>query len=66
MEIIKKELSGIPESDLTEILYDYEDHFNVGISEGRSEEEIAKCKADKDYEPASVLLEKMKTEKKKK
>ena len=31
-----------------------------------SEEEIAKCKADKDYEPASVLLEKMKTEKKKK
>ena len=28
-----------------------------------SEEEIAKCKADKDYEPASVLLEKIKTEK---
>ena len=30
-----------------------------------SEEEIAKCKADKDYEPASVLLEKIKLEKKK-
>ncbi|WP_124981240.1 restriction endonuclease subunit S [Nonlabens xiamenensis] len=28
-----------------------------------SEEEIAKCKADKDYEPASVLLEKIKAEK---
>lgn len=31
-----------------------------------SEEEIAKCKADKDYEPASVLLERIKAEKKKK
>lgn len=30
-----------------------------------SEEEIAKCKANKDYEPASVLLEKIKSEKKK-
>lgn len=29
-----------------------------------SNEEIAKCKADKDYEPASVLLEKIKKEKK--
>lgn len=28
-----------------------------------TEEEIAKCKADKDYEPASVLLEKIKIEK---
>lgn len=28
-----------------------------------SEEEIAKCKADKDYEPASVLLEKIKKQK---
>lgn len=31
-----------------------------------SEEEIAKCKADKDYEPASVLLDKIKAEKKQK
>ncbi|HUH50640.1 MAG TPA: restriction endonuclease subunit S [Flavobacterium sp.] len=31
-----------------------------------SKAEIAKCKADKDYEPASVLLEKIKAEKKKK
>ncbi len=31
-----------------------------------SEEEIAKCKADTAYEPASVLLEKIKAEKKKK
>lgn len=30
-----------------------------------SEEEIAKCKADTNYEPASVLLEKIKKEKKK-
>ena len=31
-----------------------------------NEEEIAKCKEDKDYEPASVLLEKIKAEKKQK
>ncbi len=31
-----------------------------------SAEELAKCKADKDYEPASVLLEKIKKEKNKK
>lgn len=31
-----------------------------------SENEIAKCKAEKDYEPASVLLEKIRAEKKKK
>ena len=30
-----------------------------------SAEELAKCKADQDYEPASVLLEKIKKEKKK-
>jgi len=30
-----------------------------------SEKEIAKCKADKEYEPASVLLERIKAEKKK-
>lgn len=30
-----------------------------------SAEELAKCRADKDYEPASVLLEKIKKEKKK-
>ena len=29
-----------------------------------SKEELEKCKQDKDYEPASVLLEKIKTEKK--
>jgi len=29
-----------------------------------NEEEIAKCKADKDYEPASVLLRRIKAEKK--
>lgn len=56
MEIIKKELSGIPESDLTEILYDYEEHFNVGISEGRSEEEIAKSLGN-----PYVLAKEMKT-----
>ena len=31
-----------------------------------SEDEIAECKADKDYEPASVLLERIKKEKKQK
>ncbi len=37
----KEQLKGLPESDVEEILYDYNEHFNIGINEGRSEEEIA-------------------------
>ncbi len=33
-------LSGIPESDVKDIMADYEEHFSIGESEGRSEQEL--------------------------
>jgi|SRR5690554_1330040 len=42
LEILKKHLKGIPETDIKEFLYDYEEHFNIGINEERSEEEISR------------------------
>ena len=35
------ELDGLPETTRREMLYDYEEHFRVGLAEGRSEEDIA-------------------------
>jgi uncharacterized membrane protein len=32
----------MPETDKKDILYDYEEHFRVGLTEGKSEEEIAR------------------------
>lgn len=41
MVILKYHLHGIPEQDLKELLFDYEEHFEMGIRDGRDEEEIA-------------------------
>lgn len=41
LETLRKQLRGIPEKEIDEIIYDYEEHFNIGINEGRSEEDIA-------------------------
>ena len=38
---LKLYLQGMPESEIQDILSDYEEHFNIGISKGKSEEEIA-------------------------
>jgi uncharacterized membrane protein len=40
---LRKALGRASETDKREILGDYEEHFRVGIAEGRSEEEIAKA-----------------------
>lgn len=40
--ILRKELQSIPENEIIDILYDYEEHFEVGLSKGKGEEEIAK------------------------
>jgi len=34
-------LKGLPEQDVKEILYDYDEHFRNGAQEGKTEEEIA-------------------------
>lgn len=39
-------LRGMPEDEISDILYDYEEHFSAGISDGRSEEEIAESLGD--------------------
>lgn len=38
---LKIHLQGLPESEIQDILSDYEEHFDIGISKGKSEEEIA-------------------------
>ncbi len=41
ISILKEQLKGIPEVDKKEVLFDYEEHFEIGLREGRREEEIA-------------------------
>ena len=38
---LRRSLSGIPEQEKKEILYDYEEHFRSGLENGQEEEEIA-------------------------
>lgn len=42
LHILKSQLKGIPEEDIQEIVADYNEHFDVGLSQGRNEEEIAR------------------------
>lgn len=39
---LKRELKHFPESERQDILTDYQEHFEFGLSEGRSEPDIAK------------------------
>lgn len=38
---LNKELKDIPEFDKKDILFDYDEHFAIGLEQGRNEEEIA-------------------------
>lgn len=40
LEILKDGLYDFPEGELSDILYDYKEHFDVGFSSGKTEEEI--------------------------
>ena len=42
MSQLRRSLSGIPEQEKKEILYDYEEHFRSGLENGQGEEEIAR------------------------
>ena len=42
IQTLRNELKGIPEYEIKDILYDYEEHFEIGISKGKTETEIAK------------------------
>lgn len=39
---LRKSLVNIPAEDKEDIIYDYEEHFRLGVENGRTEEEIAK------------------------
>jgi uncharacterized membrane protein len=39
---LKRALGGMSEHERREILYDYEEHFRMGMAEGRTEEQIAR------------------------
>ena len=39
---LKRSLSGIPETEKKDILYDYEEHFRSGMENGQTEEEIVR------------------------
>jgi len=39
-QILSKELMGIPEEERRDILAEYEEHFEAGVSRGRTEEDI--------------------------
>ncbi|WP_236616416.1 DUF1700 domain-containing protein [Schnuerera ultunensis] len=41
VETLRNGFKGLPENEIMDILYDYEEHFEVGLSKGKSEEEIA-------------------------
>jgi len=43
---LEKQLGNIAKDDKREILYDYEEHFRMGVSEGKTEEEVARSLGD--------------------
>ncbi|NLM97638.1 MAG: DUF1700 domain-containing protein [Halanaerobiaceae bacterium] len=62
LESLRKELSSLPPDELEDILYDFEEHFNIGLEKGQSEEEITKKLGDparlaRSYRAISVIEE---------
>lgn len=46
MNSLSNQLSKIPQADRDDILYDYEEHFGIGLEHGKTEEEIARDLGD--------------------
>lgn len=42
MEILKSSLGNMPQDEINDILYDYNEHFEIGINNGKTEEEICR------------------------
>lgn len=38
---LRKSLGNMPEADKEDIVYDYEEHFRIGLADGKSEAQIA-------------------------
>lgn len=46
LNVLHNHLSKISQADRTDILYDYEEHFSIGLEQGKTEEEIVKDLGD--------------------
>ncbi|AOT71403.1 HAAS signaling domain-containing protein [Geosporobacter ferrireducens] len=60
LNVLKMELHKLPNEEVDEILYDYEEHFNVGLEKGKTEEEIIRSLGDpknlaKAYKASAVI-----------
>ncbi|SHH95067.1 DUF1700 domain-containing protein [Sporanaerobacter acetigenes] len=39
---LRANLKGLPQEEIDDIIYDYEEHFRIGLSQGKFEEDIAR------------------------
>lgn len=46
LETLTKSLAGLPAADRDEIIFDYSEHFRIGLEEGKNEEDIAASLGD--------------------
>lgn len=46
MSVLTKNINYLSEEEKKDILYDYEEHFSIGLEKGKTEEEIAKSLGD--------------------
>jgi uncharacterized membrane protein len=56
---LKRALGSLPEGEKKEILADYEEHFSIGLAEGKSEEEISRALGNPRVLGASFRIESM-------
>lgn len=64
IDTLRQSLYGLSDEEINEIIYDYEEHFSIGLERGKTEEEIIKELGDpkniaKSYK-ASVVIEEAK------
>lgn len=43
IKALEAQLEGIPAADKSDILYDYEEHFRMGMEQGKNEEQVAEA-----------------------
>lgn len=46
LKTLESQLTGLSVEDRNEILYDYEEHFRIGVEQGKTEEQVAEALGD--------------------
>lgn len=46
LNVLNHHLQGIPDDEINDVLYDYEEYFNAGVLDGRSEAELTNALGD--------------------